>query len=255
MKIRFFFLSISVLYCTCAYSTGDDLGSIPLIREVTFHEWDNEIVRLESEYNDKRTDSLEKLSLMYRKRADLKFAWRDYQAALKDYQKIVFQNENSSFFEPSHLLYGICGSMFSYQCLDENELAEQEFNKLVYHVALMGEEIEKVDWIKESPIYIAYLKNHKRIKSPIFLTNLPEMTPEEFCQFQCAGYAIAASSACLKVPNVAIAALCGGCIWGLEQLCSRCCKGEGFWKNCVKPLRRLFHDPSHPENPAPHPYE
>lgn len=92
-----------------------------------------------------------------------------------------------------------------------------------------------------------------------FVTNqtldIPPATPEENCQMQCNGYAIAAGFACSRVPNSIIQALCIGCIFGLEQICVRCCKGEGFWENCVKSLRRLYHDPEHPNNPAPHPFE
>lgn len=84
---------------------------------------------------------------------------------------------------------------------------------------------------------------------------MTDMTPEEYCQLQCRAYAVAAAYACGRVPLPALQFLCIGCIFGLEELCSRCCTGSGFWENCVTGLRRLFHDPEHPENPRPHPYE
>lgn len=139
--------------------------------------------------------------------------------------------------------------------LNDEESAKEKFDELVYHVALLRNELDTIDWLRDSPVYALFKEEQVSNRERILLAGLPEMTPQEYCEFQSAGYAVAASSACLKVPNLALAAACAGCIWGLEQVCSMCCKGEGFWVNCVKPLRRLFHDPEHPDNPKPHPFE
>jgi hypothetical protein len=198
---------------------------------------------------------IQKFLSMHVQRADLYFANKNYQAALKDYQKVVSYIEDGHLFEPADFLEGICGCLFCYLCLEKDELAKREFDKLIYHVALIGDEVETIGWFKNGPVYPFYKKKYNNSQETPQLVDLPELTTEEFCGEQCTGYALAASFACARVPNVAIAALCAGCIWGLQQLCARCCKGVGFWENCVKPLRRLYHDPEHPKNPAPHPFE
>jgi hypothetical protein len=223
--------------------------------DAAIHVYTQEIQLLEGQFPF-RDDQLNlKLVSMYSERASLYCSKKNYLAALNDYKTLITVIEQFDITDDSNLLDGICGSMFCYQCLEEEESAKQEFIKLVYHVAMLGDEIESVSWIQNSPVYTTLKEKNRQTGAKKPLAKLPDMTPEEFCELQCGGYAVAASFACLKVPIPSIAVLCGGCVWGLEQLCERCCKGEGFWENCVKPLRRLFHDPEHPNNPAPHPYE
>ena len=97
-----------------------------------------------------------KLLSMYSERADLHFARKNFHAALRDYQKMISYIEEANVNEPSDLLGGVCGCLFCYQCLDEEESAKQEFNKLIYYVASLGEEIETVDWFRNSPVYPIY---------------------------------------------------------------------------------------------------
>lgn len=105
------------------------------------------------EENDTLSKREKKLLSMYNERADLHFVKKNYRTALKDYQKAVSLIENAALDEPGDLLAGICGCLFCYQCLDEDEFAKQEFNKLVYSAALLGEKIELVDWIRDSGVY------------------------------------------------------------------------------------------------------
>lgn len=255
VKKMLLFLFVSFISILNAHSTSfANLELSPEKMDAAIEVYNTEIQLFEDFYPPELYPAKKILSL-YNERADLHFTRKNYHAALRDYQKVIAYIEDAELFEPADSIGGICGSLFCYQCLDDDESAKKEFSRLTRYLALYGEEIETVNWIRNSPIYSSYKNNHKNYKERIISLSLPEMTPEEFCSFQCAGYAVAASSACLKVPNLAVAALCGGCIWGLEQLCSKCCKGEGFWENCVKPLRRLFHDPEHPSNPAPHPFE
>ena len=193
--------------------------------------------------------------LFCNKAGDLNFAKKDYLAALGDYQAAISCIEDNQINDPSNLINGICGSLLCYELLDEKEAAAKEFSKLAYHVALMDDEIENIDWFRNSPIYPLYKENRRLQKEKMQTVALPEMSPEEFCEYQCNAYAIAAGYACSRVPHPAIQFLCVSCIFGLQSVCVRCCKGQGFWENCVRGIRRLFHDPDHPENPAPHPYE
>ncbi|MBS0620426.1 MAG: hypothetical protein JSS61_03095 [Verrucomicrobia bacterium] len=191
----------------------------------------------------------------YVDRGDLNFREREYRRALEDYLMVTTLIEDNQIDRPSHLIQGICGSMFCYQCLDDDEAAQLQFSKLLCHISLLGEDLEKIEWIRNSPVYSNFKENQSHSNEQTFLTELPAMTKEEACELQNAGYAVAAATACARVPHPAISYLCAGCIFGLEQICVRCCKGQGFWENCVKGLRRLFHDPEHPKNPAPHPFE
>lgn len=251
------FFSMLIVITPFLNSQDIEFDNLKLTREqieAAIEIYNTEINQCETSCSQDRHLSGKKLLSMYIHRGDLNFAKKNYREALKDYQKTISYIEDHNLCEPSDFLEGICGCLFCYQCLEEDESAKQVFDKLVYQVALLQDTIEDIDWFRNSPVYPIYKKNHQS-RERKQLVSLPEMTPQEYCEFQCAGYAVAASSACLKVPNLAIAAICGGCIWGLQQLCSRCCKGDGFWENCVRPLRRLFHDPEHPNNPAPHPYE
>lgn len=180
------------------------------------------------------------------------FSKQEYVRALEGYQKVIPYIRESRLSDPSNLLQAICGSMFCYDLLDQELFAKAAFDELVYEVALLNERVEEIGWFRKSPIYSYFEKNPQRY---IQKTELPETSPEEHCQTQCNGYALAAAFACSRVPHPAVQFVCYGCIFGLEQLCLRCCKGKGFWENCVKGLRRLHHDPEHPENPAPHPFE
>lgn len=189
------------------------------------------------------------------KTADQNFHEKDYAMALENYQKVIAYLRENNLSDPSDLLNAICGSMFCYDLLCQEPFAKAAFDELVYEVALLEGKVETVNWFRESPVYPKYKNRLSRHPVRIKTIDLPEMSAEENCEFQCDGYAFAASWACSKVPVLAVQAVCYGCIFGLNQLCSRCCKGDGFWENCVKGLRRLFHDPNHPKNPAPHPYE
>lgn len=199
--------------------------------------------------------SIEDVLLVYNEKADMHFYRGEYLTSLENYQKVICYLKSNGLSDPSNLLQALCGSMFCYDLLNQYEFAKAAFDELVYEVALLNEKIEEIDWFRHSLIYPKFIQNSNRYDVRIEKIGLPEMTPEESCQLQCNGYAVAAGFACGKVPNLAVQFICYGCIFGLEQVCVRCCKGKGFWENCVKGLRRLFHDPQHPENPAPHPYE
>ena len=191
----------------------------------------------------------------YSNEANTYFSNAEYVIALEKYQEVIRYIQENNLSEPSHLLQAICGSMFCFDLLNQDAFAKNAFDELIHEVSLLNEDIEDIDWFKQSPIYPQFQKNCTLCTVSIEKIGLPEATPEEACQLQCNGYAVAAAYACSRVPNAAVQFLCYGCIFGLEQLCLRCCKGQGFWENCVKGLRRLFHDPEHPDNPAPHPYE
>jgi hypothetical protein len=190
----------------------------------------------------------------YNERGNISFANGDYIAALYDYQAAVRYVETNQIDDPSNLLRGICGSMFCYEFLNNDDASREEFHRLTQYVHFLGDEVDRIDWFRNSPVYNAY-REKRHLRNSIITVDLPEMTKEEHCQLQCDGYAVAAGYACSRVPNPAVQFVCVGCIFGLQQLCTRCCMGKGFWENCVKGLRRLFHDPEHPENPAPHPNE
>lgn len=192
---------------------------------------------------------------LYSERGNLHFAKKNYQAALSDYQKAIEFIQKNQLNDASNLLQGMCGSLFCYEFLNEEQSSKNQFDELVYHVALHGDKIDNIDWFRNSTVYPVYKENRKLNPPRIQKIDLPPLTAEESCQLQCDGYAVAAAYACQRVPDVRIQCLCYGCIFGLERLCSRCCLGDGFWKNCVQGLRRLFHDPEHPQKPAQHPFE
>lgn len=198
--------------------------------------------------------SKESLFVLYNLRGDLLFSRGDYNLALQDYHNVTSDLENDILIFPSEFLKGLCGSLFCNLCLGNDAVAESEFERLVYVTAVLRTKIETIDWIRNSPVYPRY-KNQSYLADLTLKIDLPPLSEQENCEFQCAGYGVAAAYACSKVPVPSIQFLCAGCIFALENFCFRCCKGAGFWENCVKPLRRLFHDPEHPENPAPHPYE
>jgi hypothetical protein len=191
----------------------------------------------------------------YSEEANTYFSKAEYAITLERYEKVIQYIQENHLSDPSCLLQAICGSMFCYDLLNQDSFAKAAFDELVCEVALLNESIEEIDWFKQSLIYPQFQKNSKRYSVSIEKIGLPEASSEENCQLQCNGYAVAAAYACSRVPSPAISFLCYGCIFGLEQVCLRCCKGQGFWENCVKGLRRLFNDPEHPENPASHPYE
>lgn len=198
--------------------------------------------------------SVKEILLTYNEKANMHFSRGEYKIALENYQKVVHYLQENGLSDPSNLISAMCGSMFCFDLLNQNQFAKAAFDELVYEVALLNKKVEEIDWFKHSPVYYKFTQNPNRYVR-IEKVGLSETTPEEDCQLQCNGYAVAAAFACGRVPHPAIQFACFGCIFGLEQLCLRCCKGQGFWENCVKALRRLFHDPDHPENPAPHPYE
>ncbi len=197
---------------------------------------------------------LQHISLL-NEQANFEFSSKRYVESLNNYEKVVRHLEHHNLTDPSLLLNAICGSMFCYEMLDQNEFAKRAFDELVYQVGLLGEEVEEIDWYQKSCLYEELKEFSDRPNLRFQRCSMSDMTPEENCQLQCRAYAVAAAYACGRVPHPAIQFLCLGCIFGLEELCSRCCTGEGFWENCVKGLRRLFHDPEHPQNPSPHPYE
>lgn len=195
---------------------------------------------------------------LYNERGDLYFAIQDYSSALKDFQKIPIKTNHTSWEETSEILRAICGRMFSSEYLNQDKEAEREFDDLVHAVTPIRNDLDNIPWLKGNPILIAHKKLKSSKKEPCKdCEKYMQLNSgaQENCQMQCSGYAVGASWACSRVPNPAIQFLCVGCIWGLERACNWCCKGDGFWENCVKPLRRLLHDPEHPENPAPHPFE
>ncbi len=193
--------------------------------------------------------------LIYNEEANLFFSKREYATALENYQKVISFLRDNQLSDPSILLQAMCGKMFCYDMLNQEPFAKAAFEELVDEVAALNERVEEIDWFKQSRVYPEFQQNPNRYALKIEKVGLLDDTPEENCQLQCNGYAVAAAYACGKVPNPAIQFVCYGCIFGLEQLCVRCCRGAGFWENCVKGLRKLYHDPEHPDNPAPHPYE
>lgn len=215
------------------------------------------------------TDPLNSDLSVYIDRGDAYFAEKEFLSALNDYQFVISEIKDTKPSNKHNLLIALAESMFCYLFLNDDLSSQREFDRLVNELELLRENEEAFEWI-ENYIYSNSCLNYALLKKPKHLypesynniqaiTNqtrdLPDATPEEHCQSQCLGYAFAASIACSKVPNIFIQALCAGAILGLEQICARCCKGKGFWENCVKPLRRLYHDPEHYDNPAPHPYE
>jgi hypothetical protein len=196
-------------------------------------------------------DSYSDILSFYEQDADLNFAEQNYETALVRYQAVIDHLKEAQISNPSKLLKAICGSMFCYDLLNQETFARRVFDELVDEVALLGNEIEEIVWFRKCPIYDSYMAHQLSLQ----LAAIPQDTPEENCQFQCNGYALAAAFACGKIAYPPIQVGCYGCLFALEQLCIRCCKGAGFWENCVKPLRRIFYDPEHYQNPAPHPYE
>ena len=174
---------------------------------------------------------IQKLLFAYNEEANIHFSRSEYVIALEKYQKVVQYIQDNRLSDPSNLLEAMCGSMFCYDLLGQDSFAKAAFDELVYEVALLNEEIEDVGWFKQSRIYPRFKQNPDRYAVSIEKIGLPDATPEDNCQFQCNGYAVAAAYACGRVPNAAIQFACFGCIFGLEQLCLRCCKGEGFWEN------------------------
>lgn len=213
------------------------------------------IAALQPEPRWEEIRSSDQVLLIYNDEADILFLKKEYASALEKYQKVIQFLQDNELSDPSNLLYALCGSFFCYDILQQDSFAQEAFNELVYEVGLLNEKIEEIRWFNQSQIYPFFKQNPDRYNLRVEKIGLPNMTPEENCQMQCNGYAVAAAYACSKVVHPALQFACYGCIFGLEQLCMQCCKGEGFWTNCVKGLRRLFHDPEHPDNPAPHPYE
>ncbi len=198
----------------------------------------------------------EKLAyIVFHEQGELNFEKQNYKEALKNYNDVICYLRKNDMSDPSRLLNAICGSMYCYAILNEDRFAKEAFEELVHEVSVLREKVEDIDWFQASSIYPIYIQKSNRYGPEVQSVDLPDMTSEEYCQLQCNGYSLAAAFACGKVPHIAVQAICYGCIFGLEQLCIRCCKGDGFWENCVKGLRRLFYDPTHPKNPAPHPYE
>ena len=93
---------------------------------------------------------------MYNERGDLYFDDKKYKEALKDYQKVISYIEDNQLSAPSDFLKGICGSLFCYQCLDDDQSAKDTFNKLVSVVYELGDGIERVDWFQNGPVYPSY---------------------------------------------------------------------------------------------------
>lgn len=234
------------------------------IKFAVSNEYDKAIELYSLEIISKEADQDENVLSLYNERGDLFFAKKQFSEALMDYQTVVSRVKKG---DNSNLLKGICGKLFCYLFLNEDQLAEEEFNYLVDEVALIGNDIENIEWIKNSPVHHYYKENieGKRKKpceckkmNQLFINQtqeIPADSPQEHCTTQYNGFAVACYVACSRVGNPFIQGICIGCIFGLEQVCMRCCKGDGFWKNCITPLRRLYHDPAHPESPAPHPYE
>ena len=199
---------------------------------------------------------------LYNLRGDLFFAIRDYQNALKDFQKIPVNIENATIDETSEILKAACGRMFSFDSLDNDLAAENEFKSLVQSIVPVKHQLEQIDWIRDCSLSnhsLSLKKSEDCVPCASYKDSYQAVSKSsaevESCQTQCTGYAVGASWACSRVPVPAIQFLCVGAIFGLERTCHWCCKDEGFWERCVKPLRRLLHDPEHPQNPAPHPYE
>ncbi len=244
--------------------SSDELGKAWALSQLG--EYDGAI-EIFSEIIKERTEkSTDDILTLYNQRGDLFFAQKRYAEALNDYQRVLSYINTSSLKDASNRLRSICGCLFCYEFLNESAMAETTFAYLVNEVAFMGSEINDVEWLRESVVYKYYVaniqgkrkkctceKDAKKVHNQTM--DAPPMTAEESCILQCNAYAVAVTFACSRVPIPAVQFLCVGCVFGLEQACVRCCKGDGFWENCVKPLRRLFHDPDHPENPAPHPFE
>jgi tetratricopeptide (TPR) repeat protein len=199
--------------------------------------------------------------ILHGNRGILHLAIENYQEALSDFKKIPYSFDTDDWEQKSEILSGLCGRILALYVMNiENELNE-EIAKLAYTIISMQNELHNITWLKENPMC---QKNINHLHAKIFkqksdarlqLIDFSNVTPEESCVLQCQAYGVAAAWACNRIPNPAIQLACIGSIFGLEKVCCKCCEGEGFWKNCVNPLRRLFHDPEHPKNPAPHPYE
>jgi tetratricopeptide (TPR) repeat protein len=265
-SIRFIINVFCFLICIAGYSSTRDSEEIQLARQLSLLGEYDSAAHIYSRLIDSTLESSESnVTTLYAQRADLYFAQKRFEDALADYQVVILQADSEG--EVSNKLVGICGSLFCFELLHEDELAKATFDCLVSEVDKLGKEIENVEWLRNNFVYQYYKENIRGKKEKCKCKNnekndlrnqtldIPSMTPEESCQLQCNGYAVAAGYACSRVPNAAVQFVCYGSIFGLEQACLRCCKGAGFWENCVKPLRRLFHDPDHPENPASHPYE
>jgi hypothetical protein len=154
--------------------------------------------------------------LTYSEEANMHFSKKEYTRALEEYQKVIRYIQENRLSDPSNLLQAICGSMFCYDLLDQEPFAKAAFDELVYEVALLNERIDEIDWFRESPIYPHFVKNPNRY---IQKTGLPETTPEEDCQIQCNGYALAAAFACGRLALPAVQFICYGCL-GLNSYVS-----------------------------------
>lgn len=271
MKKTILFLLIMLVHFLDVQATLEKAKSLALLGEcnAAIDLYTKEIATKESE------GSSDVLTL-YNDRGDLFFARKQYLRALKDYQIVLARVQNKTWDDKSNLLRGICGSMFCNNFLNKDMASKVAFQHLVEEVAAIENELHNIEWIRTNPVYLYRTRIEKEkiegsckkcgekselvvhqainMREPRSRAEL-EPTREENCVLQCNGYAVAAYYACSRVPMAAVQFLCVGCIFGLEQVCIRCCKGAGFWENCVKSLRRLYHDPDHPNDPAPHPFE
>lgn len=77
--------------------------------------------------------------------ANLEFCSKKYTDSLNNYERTIQHLKINNLTDPSVLLNAICGSMFCYDMLNQNEFAKRTFDELVYQVGLLGQEIENID--------------------------------------------------------------------------------------------------------------
>ena len=89
-----------------------------------------------------------------------------YVDALETYSVVVSQAKSTTLKDKSNLLRAICGSLLSYGCLNEEQLAVNSFNKLVEMTNLFNDDLDNIGWIKNSPVYAHY--DYSTASAPCF---------------------------------------------------------------------------------------
>lgn len=135
--------TLILLGVTALLSAYSDTSTI----DCTIQIFNTEIARQEKQ------SSSHLLVDLYNERADLNFIKKDFHEALKDYTKALQYIDNNQLSDPSNQLKGICGSLFCYQNLDNDDAAHAEFIKLAYCTAMFNDELENIAWIKNSPFF------------------------------------------------------------------------------------------------------